>query len=214
MLFTQTRVYCHETEMPGGSDIDYAIRAIAVAYYFDLEMPQAEIANRLPIHKNTLQSLIARVRSRSTSNQLPDVLQHIKNKLGRGRRALVAPGSAESFAIRDTVRDLKYHNLIEATNHAQNRKALKEINVNIPTLKGPQSRNVLRQQDHCIADSQDSRPIKRKRQIKKPGGYDLDKRLKYTYELEELIKDNVIVIVCDEKKWLFGGSGNTHVSMP
>lgn len=39
VLFNQIRIYRHKTELPSNPDVDVAIRAIVVAYHFDLAMP-------------------------------------------------------------------------------------------------------------------------------------------------------------------------------
>jgi transposase len=56
--------------------------------------------------------------------------------------------------------------------------------------------------------------VKRLKPIIKPGGYDAATRLQYTDELAQYVEDEVILIVCDEKKFSFGGAAHGRVSAP
>ena len=137
---------------------------------------------------------------------LSDLLRCIEDKPRTGREHLVQPGSAESIAIRETCRDFKYFNPTEAANYAKDRPGLQELSINIPTLKKPQVNHILRELEHCKRDPIDSRPVKGRRELEKPGGYDPKKTLRYTNEMEEFIKEEAIITVADEKKWPFGGT--------
>jgi hypothetical protein len=56
--------------------------------------------------------------------------------------------------------------------------------------------------------------VKRLKPIIKPGGYDAATRLQYTDELAQYVEDEVILVVCDEKKFSFGGAPFSRVSAP
>lgn len=93
---------------------------------------------------------------------------------------------------------------------------MKEIDVNIPRTSERTLSKVLRAPDYCIGE-RDHRPIKRKQEIEKLGGYDASKRLAYCKdggELHQYIQKEAIIVVADEKKFSFGGTTHRYVSMP
>lgn len=199
------------------SEVPLGLRAAAVAYRFDLGMKLSDISSRLSIHKNTLQSLLERVQQRVQSKDIHEILadeSHISNGPRPGRPRLVEPGSAQSFAVREAVRYHKYHPFTTAANMASHRPVLKDLDVNIPRLRPPQVYHIVQDPIHYAADPIDSQPVKRKREIVKPGDYSADKRLRYTDEMEQLVKDRAIIVFCDEKKYGFGGTATNHVSLP
>jgi hypothetical protein len=199
-------------------EVPLSIRAIAIAYRYDLDMPVAEIATRLSQPESTLKKLLLRVKHRAQSDQLLDLLRHIEDLLRQGRPRKIEPGSKESLQIRERVRELKYHEQTTAANTpfhtAKHGNILAEIDANIPRLGVQQVHNITQSKAHSKMDSIDNRPIKRKREIKKPASYDPHKRLKYAEELQEMIDNQDIIVVCDEKKFRVGGTANKHVSMP
>ena len=86
--------------MPRGPEIPLTIRHVAIAYFFDLEMRQTDICNRLGISKQSLSVLISRTRERCPSYQDPEkagptpeelnmlcAAAAVKQRCGRPRRA-------------------------------------------------------------------------------------------------------------------------------
>jgi hypothetical protein len=86
--------------MPRGPEIPLAIRHVAIAYFFDLEMRQTDICNRLGISKQSLSVLISRTRERCPTYQDPEkagptpeelnmlcAAAAVKQRCGRPRRA-------------------------------------------------------------------------------------------------------------------------------
>jgi hypothetical protein len=199
-------------------EVPLSIRAIAVAYRYDLAMPLAEIATRLSQPEAALKTLLLRVKHRAQSDQLLDLIQHIEDLKRTGRPSKIKPGSKESLQIRERVRERKYQDQTTAANTpsytAKHGNILGEIDANIPRLAAQQVHNIAQSIEHSEMDPIDKRPIKRKREIEKPAGYDPHKRLKYTIELQEMIDNQDIIVVCDEKKFGVGGTANALVSMP
>jgi hypothetical protein len=86
--------------MPRGPEIPLTIRHVAIAYFFDLEMRQTDICNRLGISKQSLSVLISRTRERCPTYQDPEkagptpeelnmlcAAAAVKQRCGRPRRA-------------------------------------------------------------------------------------------------------------------------------
>jgi hypothetical protein len=86
--------------MPRGPEIPLAIRHVAIAYFFDLEMRQTDICNRLGISKQSLSVLISRTRERCPTYDDPEkagptpeelnmlcTAAAVKQRCGRPRRA-------------------------------------------------------------------------------------------------------------------------------
>lgn len=86
--------------MPRGPEIPLAIRHVAIAYFFDLEMRQTDICDRLGISKQSLSVLISRTRERCPTYQDPEkagptpeelnmlcAAAAVKQRCGRPRRA-------------------------------------------------------------------------------------------------------------------------------
>ena len=86
--------------MPRGPEIPLAIRHVTIAYFFDLEMRQTDICNRLGISKQSLSVLISRTRERCPTYDDPEkagptpeelnmlcAAAAVKQRCGRPRRA-------------------------------------------------------------------------------------------------------------------------------
>jgi hypothetical protein len=86
--------------MPRGPEIPLTIRHVAIAYFFDLEMRQTDICDRLGISKQSLSVLISRTRERCPSYVDPEkagptpeelnmlcAAAAVKPRAGRPRRA-------------------------------------------------------------------------------------------------------------------------------
>lgn len=86
--------------MPRGPEIPLAIRHVAIAYFFDLDMRQTDICHRLGISKQSLSVLISRTRERCPSYSDPEkagptpeeltmlcAAAAVKQRSGRPRRA-------------------------------------------------------------------------------------------------------------------------------
>ena len=164
--------------------------------------------------KRTLRYLFKKAKSQAQGSEWKELLLYISDLPGRGRKRAIEPGSLESVAIRESVRSLENHEATSVANITKNRPVLKELNPNIPNLYPQQVYNVLRNQEHCERDPIDTRPVKRLKPIFKPGGYDATTRLNYTAELAQYVQDEVILVVCDEKTFSFGGTPNNRVSAP
>ena len=203
-----------QIKMSHSSEVPLSIRAIAIAYKFDLHLPESEISSRLSVNKRTLQKLFKRTKERAQSSKLNELLLYIHDLPGRGRKPHIQPDSAENTAIRETVRTLQNHDLTTAANMAKDRPVLKELNLNVPLLHPPQVYKTLHDKRHCENDLIDTRRVKRKKPIVKPGGYDAVTRLQYADELAQYVEDDVILVVCDEKKFSFGGTAHNRVSAP
>jgi hypothetical protein len=163
--------------MAPSSEVSLSIRAIAIAYKFDLHLLEPKISNRLSVPERTLRDLFKKVKEHAQSNELYELLLHIYNLPGRRRKPYIQPDSAKNTAIRETVRSLKNHEATQAANMAKDRPVLKELNLNIPYLHPPQVYKELRDKRHCDSDLIDSRRVKRLKPIVKLGGYDAATRL-------------------------------------
>jgi hypothetical protein len=200
--------------MAPSSEVPLSIRAIAIAYKFDLHLTEPEISQRLSVPERTLRNLFKRTKERAQSSELNELLLYIHDLPGRGRKPHIQPGSAENTAIREAVRSVKNHEATTVANMAKDRPVLKELDLNIPPLHPPQVYKVLRNKRHCQSDPINTKPVKRLKPIVKPGGYDAATRLQYTDELAQYVEDEVILVVCDEKKFSFGGTPYNRVSAP
>ena len=200
--------------MAPSSEVPLSIRAIAIAYKFDLRLTDREISSRLSVPERTLRYLFLKAKQQAQGTEWKELLLYISNLPGRGRKPYIQAGSFESVAIRESVRTLDGHESTLAANITKDRPVLKELNPNIPRLHPQQVYNVLGDEEHCEKDPIDSKPIKRLKPIWKPGGYEATTRLNYTKELTEYAQNEAIIVVCDEKKFSFGGTPNGRVSAP
>jgi hypothetical protein len=214
LLFNQFTIESLQINTFISMDIPLSIRAIAIAYKFDLHLRESEIATRLSVQERTLRKIFKRAKERAQSNEWRELLLYIESQPGRGRKPHIQPGSLESVAIRETIRTLDGYEATSSANIAKERPVLKELHPNIPHLKPPQVYNVLRDKRHCEMDPIDTAPVKRLKPIHKPGGYEATTRLNYTQELAEYVQNEAIIVVCDEKKFSFGGTPNGRVSAP
>lgn len=200
--------------MPPSPEVSLSIRAIAIAYKFDLRLQDREISSRLSVPERTLRHLFKKAREHAQGSDWKDKLLHIYDLPGRGRKPHIQPGSLESVAIREAVRSGGGHEASLVANNTKDRPVLKELNPNIPRLKPAQVHNVLHDKRHCESDLINTKPVKRLKPIHKPGGYEATTRLEYTKELAEYVQNEVILVVVDEKKYSFGGTPNGRVSAP
>ena len=200
--------------MAPSSEVPLSIRAIAIAYKFDLRLPDREISSRLSVPERTLRYLFKKAKEQAQGSEWHELLLYISNLPGRGRKPHIRPGSLESVAIREAVRTSGGHEATLIANNTKDRPVLKELNPNVPRLKRAQVYNVLNDKRHCEDDPINDKPVKRLKPIHKPGGYEATTRLQYTIELAEYVQNEVILVVCDEKKFSFGGTPNGRVSTP
>jgi hypothetical protein len=200
--------------MAPSSEVPLSIRAIAIAYKFDLRFTDREISSRLSVPERTLRYLFLKAKQQAQGSEWQELLLYISDLPGRGRKPHIQPGSLESVAIREAIRSGGGREATLVANNTKDRPVLKELNPNIPRLKRTQVQNVLLDKRHCENDPIDSKPIKRLKLIHKPGGYEATTRLNYTQELAEYVQNKAIIVVCDEKKFSFGGTPNGRVSAP
>lgn len=90
--------------MPGNAEIALEKRAAIITLYYGAKMAQADISRKLGLHKNTIQTIIKRVREASQSDDLDELLQHLgdKPRSGRPRRTTLktaAVPDVESTAV-------------------------------------------------------------------------------------------------------------------
>ena len=87
--------------------VPLSIRAIAIAYKFDLRLQDREISSRLSVPKRTLRYLFKKAKSQVQGSKWKELLLYISDLLGRGRKRTIEPSSLESVAIRESVRSLE-----------------------------------------------------------------------------------------------------------
>src|ERR1700759_4120393 len=105
--------------MASSPDVSLSIRAIAIAYKFDLRFTDREISSRLSVPERTLRYLFLKAKQLAEGTDWKDKLLYISVQPGRGRKPHIQPGSLESVAIRQAVRSGGGH---EATLVANNTK--------------------------------------------------------------------------------------------
>lgn len=180
-------------------------------------MKAKEIAEKLNLPLKSVETLILRVRRRSRSQDLDDLMDAaaIQPRSGAPQRA--PPGSTLSHVVRAGVQEFEVQPMQQAANQAiQERVTLGQISPNRP-LGNQQVYNILQDPSHCQQDPQEPRAITRKRQINRNAqnrGH-LHQRFDYLGELEQLVDNQEALIICtDEKPYYFGGTTNHRASAP
>jgi hypothetical protein len=163
--------------MPPSLEVPLSIRAIAIAYKFDLRLRDREISSRLSVPERTLRHLFLKVKHLAQGSDWKDKLLYIYDQPGRGRKPHIQPGSIETVAIREAVRTSGGAEATLIANNTKDMPVLKELNPNIPRLKHTQVQNVLHDKRHCDNDPINPKPVKRLKPIHKPGGYEATTRL-------------------------------------
>ena len=81
--------------MAPSSEVPLSIRAIAIAYKFDLRLPDREISSRLSVPERTLRYLFKKAKEQAQGSEWHELLLYISNLPGRGRKPHIRPGSVE-----------------------------------------------------------------------------------------------------------------------
>ena len=192
-------------------------RHCAIAYAFDLGMPQTEIARRLDLTRLTVNTLIQAARARSPTLELADLQAAvaIQPRSGRPKRAI--PGDEVSLTVRKGVREHPYHAMDDAANsYLRERQILGEIDSNVRPLGSQQVYNILQDPEQCAADPDDQRAYTRHRVYRRNelSAANISKRQAYLFEVEQLDQAEALIICCDEKAYHFGGTPNQHATLP
>jgi hypothetical protein len=211
--------------MAPSKELSLSIRAVIIAYRFDLGWEYKAIAKRLLVNHEAIKSLCQRVQKRSdtkeerrNSRKLHILLNYIDNEPGRGRPTRATPGSAIAMAVRRGLEEYPNEERPIAANQGiQKRQALGELHPNIKPLDRKQIIHIAEDTEHCQADPYQPKPLKRKRVLDKPELNDIDRetRLEYCDVVDKYYKRDYLLIMCDEKGYSFGGSKKgTHVTAP
>jgi len=91
-------------------------RHCAIAYAFDLSMPQVEIARRLDLTTSTVHNLVQAARARSPTSDLADLQAAVSVQPRSGRPKRAAPDDEVSLNVRRGVREHPYHAMNDAAN--------------------------------------------------------------------------------------------------
>ena len=157
--------------MPAGLEINIPLRAVIIAYRFDLGWQYKAISERLSIHEEAIKSLCQRTLKRckdkeQSKNQmrLDILLKYIENEPGRGRPRRAEPGSALALAVRRGIMENpEQERRIAANQGIRKRQASGELDANIQPLNRCQINHIAEDKVHCEADPEEQRPLKRKR---------------------------------------------------
>jgi hypothetical protein len=195
--------------MPGGPEIDSNLRAIIIAYRFDLGWQYGAISERVSVHEEAIKSLCQRVSKRcqaqeqsKNSRRLDILLKYIENEPGRGRPRRAEPGSALALAVRRGLQEYPEQERSIAVNQGiQKRQALGELDANTRPLNRRQIINIAKDIVHCEADPEEQRPLKRKRLLDKPELDDIarETRLEYCDTIDGYYAKDSLLIMADEK---------------
>lgn len=192
-------------------------RHCAIAYAFDLSMPQTEIARRLDLTKPTVNTLIQAPRARSPTLELVDLQAAVAVQPRSGRPKRAPPGDEVSLTVRRGVREHPYHAMDDAANrYLRERQVLGEIDRNVRPLGSQQVYNILQNSEQCAADPDDQRVYTRHRAYRRNelSAANISKRQAYLFEVEQLDQAEALIICCDEKAYHFGGTPNQHITLP
>ena len=202
--------------MVSGPEIDLTLRAVIIAYRFDLGWQYKAISERLSVHEEAIKSLCQRTIKRSkdkeqSKNQkrLDILLKYIENEPGRGRPRRAEPGSELALAVRKGLIEYpEQERPIAANQGVQKRQALGELDTNIRPLDRRQIIHIAEDEVHCEADPEEQRPLKRKRLLDKPELDDIarETRLEYCDTIDGYYAKDSLLIMADEKQYAFGGS--------
>jgi hypothetical protein len=165
-----------QIEMAPSSEIPLTLRAVIIAYRFDLGWEHKAIAKQLSIHRDVIKSLCQRTRKRSEAKEqrqnalkLCILLKYIENEPGRGRKQRAQPGSALAIAVRRGIEELPdSERPVAADQGIKKRQALGTLSPNIKRLDGKQIINIAEDPMHCEADPKQPKPLTRKRKLNKP----------------------------------------------
>lgn len=192
-------------------------RHCAIAYAFDLSMPQVEIARRLNLTRSTVHNLVRAARARSPTSDLADLQAAVSVQPRSGRPRRADPGDEVSLTVRRGVREHPYQAMDNAANrYLRERQVLGEIDQNIRPLGVQQVYNILQDSEQCAADPEDQRVYTRHRVYRRNelSAANIAKRQAYLFEVEQLEQAEAIIICCDEKAYHFGGTPDRHVTLP
>ena len=145
------------------------------------------------------------------------LLQNIDPLPKAGRQKRAEPGDDLSLAIRKGLQKYDTWTRPAAANQwIKERQALGELDPNIKPLNRKQVINIAEHKEHCAADPDEKRRLKRIRLLNKTGLDQDDKaaRLAYCDEIDEYFNRCTIVIFTDERQYEFGGSSNLHATRP
>ena len=192
-------------------------RHCVIAYAFDLNMPQTDIARRLDLKRSTVNSLVQAARARSTTLELADLQAAISVQPRSGRPRRAAPGDEVSLTVRRGAQKHPFQAMDTAANHhLRERQALGEIDRNIQPLGTQQVYHILQDGEQCNADPDEQRALTRHRAYRRNelSATNISKRQAYLFEIEQLEQAEAIIICCDEKAYHFGGTPNRHITLP
>jgi hypothetical protein len=107
-------------------------RRCAIAYAFDLSMPQVEIARRLDLTTSTVHNLVQAARARSPTSDLADLQAAVSVQPRSGRPKKATPGDEVSHTVRRDICEHPYHAMDDAANrYLRERQVLGEIDQNV-----------------------------------------------------------------------------------
>jgi hypothetical protein len=211
--------------MDSRTEVPLSMRAVIIAYRFDLHWEYPAIAKQLSVPHDTIKKLCLRVKKRceaqeqrQNASKLDYLLLYIENEPGRGRHRRCEPGSSLSLTVRRAIEEYdEEERPIAANQGIKKAQVLGELNPNIKPLDRKQVIAIAEDKVHCEADTKQPKPLTRKRKIDKPdlNDTDLEQRLEYCDIIDGYYKRQSLLIYCDEKPYSFGGSKKgSHVTAP
>jgi hypothetical protein len=194
--------------------LDHDTRVVILYDRFVLRRQFKDIALHHPeLNASSCQTYCNRVKQRAGSEIWQDLLDNAYDKLGRGRKCNVIPGSELALRIRHAIAfRYPYMSQHKAANlgyqkhrkHDQNQQRR-----HLGELKPTQVHNICHNNAHNQLDTIKQKPITRKKALRKPAleKLNLPKREQYVNQLRLMTAAKDELIVCDETPIQFGGSG-------
>ena len=211
--------------MAPSSQVSFQMRSVIVAYRFDLGWSYAKIAEHLSISHTTIKKLCLRTKSRcqakeqrGNATKLQYLVLYTEDAPRGGRPKRAKPGDSLSIAVRKGLTEYEDFERPQAANQAiKKRQTLGELSPNINPLDRKQIIHIAKDPIHCQADTEQPKPLTRKRRLIKPdlNDSDIQNRLEYCDWIDDVYKRQCVLIYTDEKPYSFGGSEKgTHVTAP
>jgi hypothetical protein len=180
-------------------------------------MSYHQIGKHLNVEKDTIKRIIQTAKKRAKSLSIEDLQEAVVVQPRAGRDKRAEPGDTVSQTVRDGVQIYEDHAPDLAANyHLTKRQAISEIDANIRPLANQQVHNILHSKEHCEKDPYQQRALTRKRMCNRNAlsPHNIDERLQYCYQIEQLYLTSTMIICVDEKGYDFGGTPNHHVTAP
>jgi hypothetical protein len=157
VLFNHPLSESLQIEMGTSPDIPLPLRAVIIAYRFDLGWQYAAIAKQLSLNYEAIKSLCQRVKKRcedaeqrQNTDRLDLLLRYIDYRENTGRKPRAEPGSALALAVRRGLEEYECEERPIAANQGiKKRQALGELDPNIRPLDRKQIIHITEDTEHC-----------------------------------------------------------------